>query len=76
MKDFSRWSRQDLVKRVLLLEDALADMVNQFAYTGRDENVIHTGGLSALEMAFATLKLSDPTSRANLAVFFGEGEDR
>ena len=46
------------------LEEALRDMVNQFAYTGnatRGRAVIHTGGLSALEGAFAVLGMKDPT---------------
>lgn len=44
------------------LKDSLVDMVNQFAYRGTYEGRenMHTGGLSALEDAFATLGLSDP----------------
>jgi len=46
------------------LEEALRDMVYQFAYTGngkRGRACIHTGGLSALEGAFAVLGMEDPT---------------
>ena len=44
------------------LREALADMVNQFAYEGtkNGEGVMRTGGLSALEDAFVALGLSDP----------------
>ena len=44
------------------LKGALVDMVNQFAYRGTYEGRenMHTGGLSALEDAFAALGLSDP----------------
>lgn len=46
------------------LEEALRDMVGQFAYTGqgkRGRAVMHTGGLSALEHAFSVLDMDDPT---------------
>ena len=44
------------------LKEALVDMVNQFAYrsTYEGRENMHTGGLSALEDAFAALGLSDP----------------
>jgi hypothetical protein len=44
--------------------DALLSMINQFAYRGTKDgvNVIHTGGLSALEDAFSAIGLSDPCS--------------
>jgi len=44
--------------------EALLNMINQFAYRGTKDgvNVIHTGGLSALEDAFSAIGLSDPCS--------------
>jgi hypothetical protein len=47
------------------LKDALFDMVGQFAYEGRKNNkiVLHTGGLSSLEIAFKALRLSDPITK-------------
>ena len=44
------------------LNDALEDMVGQFAYKGIVKNklVYHTGGLSALEHAFSVLGWKDP----------------
>jgi hypothetical protein len=49
-------------KRIIELEEALADMVNQFGYEGSNKNgpFICTGGLSALEGAFFALGYSDP----------------
>jgi hypothetical protein len=47
--------------RCKALEDALADMVLQFAYDNDGTPpTIHTGGLSALEGAFAALGWPDP----------------
>lgn len=40
------------------LEEALDSMVRQFAYAGKGKRT--TGGLSALEEAFAALALDDP----------------
>lgn len=42
--------------------DALVDMVMQFSYDGEKDGqpVLHTGGLSALEGAFAVLGWPDP----------------
>jgi len=44
------------------LREALADMVNQFAYETQTDGggALYTGGLSALENAFCALGLSDP----------------
>ena len=44
------------------LKEALADMVNQFAYETQTDGggALYTGGLSALENAFCALGLSDP----------------
>ena len=52
----------DAVRQRDELKEALADMVNQFAYEGtkNGEGVMRTGGLSALEDAFVALGLSDP----------------
>jgi len=47
------------------LKDALFDMVGQFAYERKKNNkiVLHTGGLSSLEIAFKALRLSDPIAK-------------
>ena len=45
--------------RVAALESALEDMCYQFAYNN-NKGEIHTGGLSALENAFAVLGWTDP----------------
>ncbi len=45
-------------KRIEVLEQALAGMVEQFAYTGG--GMRSTGDLSALEESFAALGLDDP----------------
>ena len=44
------------------LREALAEMIWQFGYrsTYEGREVLHTGGLSALESAFGALGLSDP----------------
>lgn len=47
-----------LCDRIEELQDALDDMVRQFAYTGNGKRT--TGGLSALEHAFGALGLDDP----------------
>lgn len=60
MSDSTRIIRRDA--RVAELEEALLDTVRQFAVEGERNGraVLHTGGLSALEMAFAALGWSDP----------------
>ena len=49
------------------LKEALADMVNQFAYETQTDGggALYTGGLSALENAFCALGLSDPITVAD-----------
>ena len=49
-------------ERIKELEEALADMVNQFAYESTKNEVVGicTGGLSALEDAFRVLGYTDP----------------
>lgn len=58
-----------MTKREAELVAALADMVNQFAYDDgnpKSSGKLHSGGLSALEGAFAALRLPDPCTRSQL----------
>ena len=48
------------------LESALADMVNQFADTDKEERYLYTGGLSALENAFDVLNIQEGTKREEI----------
>lgn len=52
---------------------ALCDMVNQFAYECNKDSIT-TGGLSALEEAFAALGLKDPCRRGSLRKIWEEAE--
>ena len=60
------------------LREALAAMVDQFAYEGtkNGEGVMHTGGLSALEGAFYALGLSDPITVLDFEAAIKSTEDR
>jgi hypothetical protein len=59
------------------LTDALKDMVWQFAYRGvkSGKENIHTGGLSALELAFDVLGWVDPLPIALADAALKEGSD-
>ena len=51
-----------LESRITALEETLASLVRQFAYTGKTNGrlYMYTGGLSALEDAFELLGYPDP----------------
>ena len=53
--------RQSTNKVILELENALYDMVNQFAFDSEDR--LYTGGLSALENAFDVLNIKEGITR-------------
>lgn len=53
--------RQSTNKVILELENALYDMVNQFAFDSKDR--LYTGGLSALENAFDVLNIKEGITR-------------
>lgn len=61
---------QNLIQRNKELENALIDMVNQFAYeetARKDEDFkLYTGGLSALENAFSVLDIDEEIRRKDL----------
>ena len=52
------------------LEEALIDMVNQFAYDEKrnkvEDELLYTGGLSALENAFSVLGIDEGIRREDL----------
>lgn len=51
-------------ERIVELENALKDMVNQYAYNSDSKgDKVHTAGLSALEHAFRVLGLPEPCPR-------------